>query len=97
MNEVLITLRALPLAWIANTALGLAIVCCVYRLLRGPSVADRVVALDLIGFLAVGIIAILSAETQQPALLTVAIVMALILFLGTAGFASYIERRSGGQ
>lgn len=74
--------------------LSLALVLAFLRLARGPSLVDRVVALDLISALSVGIIAAYSIETGQRLLLEVAIVLALISFLGTVAFARYLERRA---
>ena len=62
------------------------------RLVRGPSLTARVVALDMMGSLTVGIIAIYSVATRQPVFLDVAIILALIGFLGTVAFAHYIEK-----
>ncbi|MGQ9848765.1 MAG: cation:proton antiporter [Aggregatilineaceae bacterium] len=73
-------------------ALALAIVLTVIRLLRGPSLPDRVMALDLLTTLGIGVIAIYAIATDQPAFLDVAIATALISFLGTVAFAYYIER-----
>jgi len=73
-------------------ALALAIVLTVIRLLRGPSLPDRVMALDLLTTLGIGVIAVYAIATDQPAFLDVAIATALISFLGTVAFAYYIER-----
>ena len=62
------------------------------RLVRGPSLPDRVVALDLVAATAVGIMATYSVVTGESAILDAAIVVALITFLGTVAFASYLER-----
>ncbi len=79
--------------------LALAIIClgliaAFVRLVRGPSLPDRVVALDLAVALAMGIIACYAVLFNQPAFLDVAIIIALISFLGTIAFAYYIERRA---
>jgi multicomponent Na+:H+ antiporter subunit F len=50
------------------------------------------VALDLSGSLVVGIIAVYTISSGQPLFLDVAIVLALIVFLGTVAFARYLER-----
>jgi multicomponent Na+:H+ antiporter subunit F len=63
------------------------------RLLRGPTLADRVVALDLIAALAVGVIAVYSILTEQPMLLRAGIVVALVIFVGTVAFAMFLEKR----
>lgn len=64
-----------------------------FRLVRGPSLPDRVVALDLMGLLAVGIIAAYDIAVEQPVLLDAATVLTLVAFLGTVAFARYVERR----
>lgn len=63
------------------------------RLIRGPSLPDRVVALDLISILAVGMMATHAVSSGQTVYLDVTIVVALISFLGTVAFARYIEKR----
>jgi multicomponent Na+:H+ antiporter subunit F len=73
--------------------LALAVVIVFIRLVRGPSLPDRVVAIDLMNTLGIGIIASYAIATGQAAFLDVAIAMALISFLGTVAFAYYIERR----
>ena len=62
------------------------------RLVRGPSLPARVVALDLMGTLAVGIIAAYAVATGQTIFLDVAVVLALIGFLGTIAFAYFVEK-----
>lgn len=74
--------------------LGLAWFLALARLVRGPSLPDRVVALDLIAFLTVGIVSAYAIGTNQRVFLDVAIVLALITFLGTIAFAQYVERRA---
>jgi multicomponent Na+:H+ antiporter subunit F len=62
------------------------------RLVLGPSLPARVVALDMMGALSVGIIAVYAVATGQPIFLDVAIVLALIGFLGTIAFAYFVEK-----
>jgi multisubunit Na+/H+ antiporter MnhF subunit len=77
---------------LALTALGLAILMTVARLIKGPSLPDRVVAMDLLGVLVVGVIVVLAASTGVRAALDAAIVIALIGFVGTVAYATYVER-----
>jgi multicomponent Na+:H+ antiporter subunit F len=86
-------LADLILTWIIPL-LSVAIVLAFVRFVRGPSLPDRVVALDLIATLGMGVIAVYAIATDQPVFLDVAIVLALISFLGTVAFAYYIERRA---
>jgi multicomponent Na+:H+ antiporter subunit F len=63
------------------------------RLLRGPSLTDRVVALDLITTIGVAMSALYATMHDAPVFLDVAILVALISFVGTIAFARYVERR----
>lgn len=73
--------------------LGAAFFAAFVRLLRGPSLPDRVVALDLMSVLVVGLIAVHTVRTGFTVYLDVAIVLGLISFLGTVAFARYITLR----
>jgi multicomponent Na+:H+ antiporter subunit F len=73
--------------------LALSLVFAFVRLARGPSLPDRVIALDLISVVAVGFIVVYAVRFNQPAFLDVAIILTLITFLGTVAFAYYLERR----
>lgn len=74
-------------------ALALALVIAMVRVIRGPSLPDRIVALDLIASIAIGFIAMHVLSRGEPAFLTVAAVLALVVFVGTLSFARYLERR----
>ncbi|SHN26193.1 multicomponent Na+:H+ antiporter subunit F [Cyclobacterium lianum] len=63
------------------------------RFIIGPSLSDRVVSLDLLLTTGIGIITIYSIHTNQPAFLDIAMIMALIAFLGTVAFSYYLEKR----
>lgn len=85
-------LEFFALASITLLFLGMALT--VVRLFIGPSVPDRVAALDLAAMLTVGSIATYCVLTNNPLFLEVAIVLALISFLGTVAFAKYLEGRT---
>lgn len=55
-------------------------------------VPDRVIAIDLMGVLIVCLLVVVAASTAQRAFLDVAIVIALISFVGTVAYAWYVER-----
>jgi multicomponent Na+:H+ antiporter subunit F len=74
--------------------LGLAFIFTFVRLVLGPSLPDRVIALDLMAAMVVGIICTYAIGTNQRVFLDVAIVLALVAFLGTIAFAQYVERRA---
>lgn len=79
-------------ALIALGILMVALFLAIYRLVRGPSLPDRVVALDLIGMISLCIILVLTIRTNEPVYLDVAIVLGIVAFLGTVAFARYLER-----
>jgi multicomponent Na+:H+ antiporter subunit F len=76
----------------AMILLSLAFLAALLRLILGPRLADRVVALDLISTIAVGVLAASSVITGERSVLDAALIVALIAFLGTVAFASYLER-----
>ena len=66
---------------------------CLLRLMRGDSVADRVVALDSLLVVIICGIAVYAAAGQSGMFLDALVVGALIVFAGTVTVARYIERR----
>ena len=72
--------------------LGVALLVAFIRLVKGPTLPDRIVAMDLIGVLVVGLIVVLAASSGVRATLDAAIVIALVGFLGTVAYATYVER-----
>lgn len=81
----------LPLLF-ALTVLPVAAVLTFVRLVKGPTLPDRVIAIDLIGVLLVCLLVVVGGATAQQAFLDVAMVVALISFVGTVAYARYIER-----
>lgn len=74
---------------IVLSILGIALMLATMRLLKGPSVPDRILALDVLSMIAIGILGLYATATGDPAPLDVAIGIALIAFLATAGLAHY--------
>ncbi|MFN3336003.1 MAG: monovalent cation/H+ antiporter complex subunit F [Thermomicrobium sp.] len=97
MTERLVGLPAtsLPLTAAMVILVG-ALLLALIRIVRGPTIPDRVVALDLTASLVVGLLLLLGAALQLLAIVDIAIVLALIAFLSTVAFAALIERRTRG-
>lgn len=70
-----------------------AAVLSLWRLIRGPDLADRVAALDLMTILLVGFLAIRMLVTDETILLDVALTLGLVGFLSTVGLGLFIRRR----
>ena len=77
---------------ITLVTMGLALLIAFIRLVKGPTLPDRIVATDLLGVLVVGFIVVLAGWSGVHATLDAAIVIALIGFLGTVAYATYVER-----
>lgn len=79
-------------------AIGLTLMggaCFLTRALLGPSLADRVVAIDGLIVTIVAVVLLDAARTDRTWFLGVALVMAFVGFVGTAAGARYVERRGG--
>ena len=77
---------------IAYGALALAIAITFLRLLRGPTLLDRVVALDLLAFIVVGLVAVAAIDSGERALIDVAITISLVAFIGSVVYARFLEQ-----
>jgi multicomponent Na+:H+ antiporter subunit F len=65
------------------------------RLLRGPTLPDRAVALDLLSVIAVALLAAFAVGVGEAVFIDIILAVGLITFLGTVAFAFYAERTSG--
>jgi multicomponent Na+:H+ antiporter subunit F len=74
--------------------LGLAMLATIARIIRGPTLADRILGLDTITILAVGIIGLFAVTTGLTLYADIAISVALVGFLSTAAFARYLLSRA---
>jgi multicomponent Na+:H+ antiporter subunit F len=82
-------------AAICYVGLTLAAAATVYRLAVGPSVPDRVVALDTLLYIVVIGIAVAAATSGDGSFLGVLLAAALLAFVGTTTVARFVERRGG--
>ena len=69
----------------------LASAMCLYRISRGPTAADRIVAVDILGILIVGFCAILTISTGRSWYIDIGIAWALQSFIGSLALAKYLE------
>jgi len=80
---------------LALLLLTLALALTLYRLLQGPSLADRVLGLEMVGFGFMGLALVYALITRQSFFVDVATVLALVSFLATIAFARFMERSRG--
>jgi multicomponent Na+:H+ antiporter subunit F len=77
--------------------LTLSVLLIFYRFLKGPSISDRVIALDLLITTGIGIIAVYSIIMNQSTFLDIAMILALIAFLSTVAFSYYLEKKQNNE
>ena len=77
--------------------LGMTVSVATVRVFFGPTLPDRVIALDLVAFAAVAMIGAYAIATDRGTLLDVALVLSLLMFLGTVAFARFFEQRASGR
>lgn len=82
------------LMWVVIPIICLSLLIIVIRFLKGPNVADRIIALDLIISSGVGLIGVFSLISKDPTFLDTAMILALIAFLSTIAFAYYLDKNN---
>lgn len=78
--------------WTALALFGIAIAIALFRIMFGPSLPDRVVALDMIGVHLISTIAIISVIMDTKSFLEVILILGILAFISTIVFSKYIER-----
>lgn len=77
---------------IALTLFSVAVAISLYRIIRGPSIPDRVIALDMIGVNLISGIAALSILLKTKAYLEVILILGILAFISTISLSRFIER-----
>ena len=67
--------------------------CCLYRVVRGPTMADRMVGIDIFGILVVGICVIIAITTGRMFLIDIGIAWIMLSFIGTLTLAKYLSKK----
>jgi multicomponent Na+:H+ antiporter subunit F len=75
----------------ALVAIGASMALCAYRMIRGPSSADRVVAFDALVVNLVGVLALLTIRDGIPYGLDLVLILAVLVFVGTMAVAKYLK------
>lgn len=78
--------------FIALIFLMSAFVLTLYRLIKGPTLHDRVVALDLMASINIGFVLLYSMLVNKTMYFDIAVVISLISFVGTVGFSTYLKQ-----
>ncbi|HRL13285.1 MAG TPA: monovalent cation/H+ antiporter complex subunit F [Aggregatilineales bacterium] len=76
------------------TVLLLGVVLSLGRLVKGPKMADRVVVIDLLATIGIGMIVAYAIATDEPVFMDVTAIIGIVGFLGTIAFAYYLQRKA---
>ncbi|MEK6476766.1 monovalent cation/H+ antiporter complex subunit F [Catalinimonas sp. 4WD22] len=79
---------------ISIVLMTIGVVLVAIRFIKGPSIVDRLTALDLMSFNLIGIIALYAAISKDTLLIDAAVILSMIAFLGTLAFAYYLINQS---
>jgi multicomponent Na+:H+ antiporter subunit F len=74
--------------------IGISLLIIFVRLAIGPTIEDRIVAIDLFFANAIGFVGVYAISNNTTTFLDVGIIIALLAFLGTVAFSYYLERRT---
>ena len=88
----LLTLQPTDYTIYVVTLLAAAALFAFIRLVLGPTLADRVVAVEVIGAIVAALIVVAAIHTGEETFIDIALVFALVSFLGTLGFARFVLR-----
>lgn len=78
--------------FISLALFGLAIVITLYRVISGPSIPDRVMAMDMIGVNLISGVAVISIVLKTEAFLEVILILGILAFVSTIALSKFIER-----
>ncbi|MFE8702382.1 Na(+)/H(+) antiporter subunit F1 [Cytobacillus sp. FJAT-54145] len=77
---------------ISLICISLSMLGLIYRVIKGPTTPDRVVALDAIGINLVALVALVSIVLKTHAFLEIILLIGILAFIGTVAFSKYLEK-----
>lgn len=83
------TLTGLPI--LLSLILLICVGLCLYRVLMGPTSADRIIAIDMMGIIIICYCALSALFTHREFLMDIAVSWAILGFIGTLSLAKYLE------
>ncbi|MCM3711586.1 Na(+)/H(+) antiporter subunit F1 [Sporosarcina luteola] len=78
--------------WVSLVLVVLSMIGIMFRVFRGPSVPDRLIALDGIGVMLISAIALISILFDTAFFIDVILLIAIMSFIGTVSFSKFIEK-----
>ncbi|ADI38671.1 multiple resistance and pH homeostasis system, subunit F [Waddlia chondrophila WSU 86-1044] len=94
MNRDKFMINFFPFAvFFSSACLTLSLFLGMYQLLTGPTLPDRIVVLDLVASLVMGLIIVYAAKTGETVYLNAVVVIALLSYMSNIAFAKYLRRQ----
>ena len=78
--------------WLVLILISLSMLALIYRLIKGPSTPDRVVALDALGVALISMIGVISVLADTSFFLDIILLLAILAFIGTVAFSKFLEK-----
>jgi len=78
--------------WVVLFLISLTMLAFIYRLIIGPSIPDRVVALDSLGVALICMIGLISILSESSFFLEIILLIAILAFIGTVAFSKFLEK-----
>ena len=78
--------------WVVLILISLSMIALVFRLIKGPSIPDRVVALDALGVALISMIGVISILADTIFFLDIILLLAILAFIGTVAFSKFLEK-----
>ncbi len=79
--------------YVAVVILALIALIVMYRLVAGPSIADRVTAFDVLTCVVIGMLSVFAIRTDNYLYIDVVLIMSFVVFMGAIAFAYYLKKR----
>lgn len=81
-----------PFLYVSLAVLSTSVIIALYRVVKGPSLQDRILALDSISYTIVGMVAVLSILMDTQVYLDIILLIGILAFLSTISYCRFIER-----
>lgn len=78
--------------WVMVIMISLSMLAFIYRLIIGPSIPDRVVALDSLGVALICMVGLISILAETSFFLEIILLLAILAFIGTVAFSKFLEK-----
>ena len=78
--------------WVMVIIISLSMLAFIYRLIIGPSIPDRVVALDSLGVALICMVGLISILAETSFFLEIILLLAILAFIGTVAFSKFLEK-----